>query len=401
MGESSTNSPALTTRLFLCGLRSYRSMLEVFASRRLRQSAGTWGPYVLLHVYFLLGQNFYTDVAVPFFHQQLSASVFVYLAYNALLFSGLYQYFNVLLSNPGYVMIKPIQQPIELSNTVAITATPDKDNNLVASTAAGEDSETSQLINVDLENNQDIAPAQSPAKLPQKNVTNFCAHCDSWRAPRSKHCYHCGKCVVKFDHHCPFFQNCIGGRNHRLFWWFLATETVLLSWTFMMFLNIILSVDQTLEEKPWMYLYIIVGLVFAGFLILSVGGLTGFHAYLAITNQTTFEIVTNMSRRHGHHGGSSSIFNEGFVRNVVNFCTGHLKTEWLYAFPPPVNAIQYNNSNVSQNHVNEPECVHHDHGGIRPRFFVKSVAVTDDSNMEPIHVKSELVIPVVQSELDD
>jgi hypothetical protein len=231
MGESANNSPALTTRLFLCGLRSYRAFRDIIASTRLRNSASTWIPYVSLHIYFLIGQNFYSIVSVPFTQQQLFNSSLLYLAYNALLFSGLFQYFKVLFSNPGYVLVKPAPTPMQLDTI--------QDNNSQSATA-GDDLETAKLIQSNGESNN--APVVPPE--PAKNVSNFCGHCDSWRAPRSKHCYHCGKCVVKFDHHCPFFHNCIGGRNHRQFWWFLLTETILLSWTFTMVSSELLSLSS-------------------------------------------------------------------------------------------------------------------------------------------------------------
>eukprot|EP01137_Pigoraptor_chileana_P022411 Opistho-2@87319 len=48
-------------------------------------------------------------------------------------------------------------------------------------------------------------------------VDNFCYICQVQVGPKSKHCRACDKCVSNFDHHCKWLNNCVGGRNYRLF----------------------------------------------------------------------------------------------------------------------------------------------------------------------------------------
>jgi hypothetical protein len=62
----------------------------------------------------------------------------------------------------------------------------------------------------------------------------YCSVCRLVKPERAKHCYKCKHCVMKFDHHCPFMANCIGGANHAHFFWFLTMETVVLAWCFIL-----------------------------------------------------------------------------------------------------------------------------------------------------------------------
>ena len=45
----------------------------------------------------------------------------------------------------------------------------------------------------------------------------FCLYCDSYCMATSKHCRVCNRCTSNFDHHCMWFNNCVGDKNYKLF----------------------------------------------------------------------------------------------------------------------------------------------------------------------------------------
>lgn len=57
---------------------------------------------------------------------------------------------------------------------------------------------------------------------------NLCPDCEIIRTSRSRHCSICNRCVERFDHHCPWINNCVGYKNHNYFLCFLISVCSLL-----------------------------------------------------------------------------------------------------------------------------------------------------------------------------
>lgn len=120
----------------------------------------------------------------------------------------------------------------------------------------------------------------------------FCPKCKCIKPDRAHHCSICGQCVLKFDHHCPWVNNCVNFYNYKFFLLFLGYGFLLCLFIFFTDLPFFIEFwtkdyqERNLKASKIHLLFLV---FVTGMFAISLSFLFFYHLYLTARNRTTVE----------------------------------------------------------------------------------------------------------------
>ncbi|CAF4580981.1 unnamed protein product, partial [Rotaria magnacalcarata] len=159
----------------------------------------------------------------------------------------------------------------------------------------------------------------------------YCFICRCIKPDRAHHCSVCEKCVLRYDHHCPWTNSCISYGNYKYFILFLAWALIFCIFVagtsfeyFILFWQNVTNMEQTQNHsmsssgKFHLLFLFFVAIVFA----ISISSLFFYHLFLIGKNRTTVEsyrapIFTNGPQKDGFDLGFKQNFQEIFGNSFM------------------------------------------------------------------------------------
>ncbi|KAG7926409.1 hypothetical protein KL925_003459 [Ogataea polymorpha] len=172
----------------------------------------------------------------------------------------------------------------------------------------------------------------------------YCNKCRVWKPDRCHHCSSCEQCILRMDHHCPWFADCIGFKNHKFFVQFLIYTSfytglaTLISGYCLYKIYYLQSVSLDKFSLHTMFVFALGAVMW-----LCVSVFTLFTIYQLLINRTTLESYETQgyrSNRNSHEIGN--IFDLGYKQNWFAIM-GATWVEWLL----PIRASSENGSGLT------------------------------------------------------
>ena len=203
----------------------------------------------------------------------------------------------------------------------------------------------------DLEAGHRTAPPNVELNVTAKEngLMRYCSKCECWKPDRTHHCSSCRRCILRMDHHCPWFATCIGFHNQKFFLQFLTYVSLFCltcccssGYAVYVFLYQLNAQSQVFLPLNWVALLVVSFVM--GF---AVTCFAGYSLYLAAGNRTVLESLESVryktslpSRAYRYREAPSSsslgnIFDLGWRANISQVM-GNQTWEWFIPIKPSV-----------------------------------------------------------------
>eukprot|EP00735_Rhodelphis_limneticus_P002343 TRINITY_DN13178_c0_g1::TRINITY_DN13178_c0_g1_i1::g.31128::m.31128 TRINITY_DN13178_c0_g1::TRINITY_DN13178_c0_g1_i1::g.31128 ORF type:complete len:325 (-),score=38.17,sp/Q7XA86/ZDH11_ARATH/30.04/2e-28,zf-DHHC/PF01529.15/1.9e-40 TRINITY_DN13178_c0_g1_i1:287-1201(-) len=236
-----------------------------------------------------------------------ATAYFAFLALNTLL------YYILWGSDPGYVLPErspgEIEVPTTNSETSGLLSSPRDSMEAVA--------RTTQLA-------MNARPTVRAASISKDDTgvdvaLKKCAKCNMLQPMRVKHCRDCEHCIYRFDHHCFWLGTCVGRKNHRIFYLFIFSESMLCVLSTYLVYTTFQDEDKVEDWVTTNFYSLLTFSLNCMFSILPTV-LLGYHTFLMSTNQTTWENVSPDTITYLQDLPSHYLpFDQGFWGNLKYF----------------------------------------------------------------------------------